>query len=314
MYNVRSRLWHSSLALVVSLLAFASAVSSIHAEALRAGVAVENITRDDPTSEVHDPLHAKSLVFDDGASQIAIICLDIGGASGTLVSNIRARLNDQLGFDESQVLINASHNHHTQGQVAGDVVERCVKAVRRASETLVPVKIGVGVGREDRIMMNRRLRLEDGRQWTIRRANPSPQDAAVTGLGPVDTEQMKRLIRIRSNLTILRRHLTRGGVADIAAEIQGIRIGEFVLVTFPGELFTEVALRIKRQSPCEHTFVAAYSNGHLGYAPTADAYDSHAYEDCLTPFAPQWQEIYEQKALEIIRRLTTNPKQPPEGR
>ena len=522
MCNVRSRLWHSSLALVVSMLAFASAVSSIHAEALRAGVAVEDITRDDPTSEVHDPLRAKSLVFDDGASRIAIVCLDIGGASSTLVSNIRARLNDQLGFDESQVLINASHNHHTQGQVAGDIVERCVKAVRRASETLVPVKIGVGVGCEDRIMMNRRLRLEDGRQWTIRRANPSPQDAEVTGLGPVDTEigilrvdklsgrplavlynfaghayggvpngavtadfpgfasavieqalghgavalflqgaagditpirykdvdapppteqlgtmlglstlkafgriptqeaatvhavskvielprrqdverriqsleaeqeeilqfftgvgcgthgagtflnfktflplymkqltdpdhpsyasylyrheaaterhdlehldqqnkqrvdkylasiqQMERLIRIRSNLKILGRHLTRGGGPEIAAEVQGIRIGEFVLVTFPGELFAEVALRMKHQSPCKHTFVAAYSNGHLGYAPTADAYDAQAYEDCLTPFAPQWQEIYEQKALEIIRRLTTNHGKPSIGR
>jgi hypothetical protein len=124
-------------------------------------------------------------------------------------------------------------------------------------------------------------------------------------------QQMERLIRIRSNLKILGRHLTRGGGPEIAAEVQGIRIGEFVLVTFPGELFAEVALRMKRQSPCKHTFVAAYSNGHLGYAPTADAYDSHAYEDCLTPFAPQWQEIYEQKALEIIRRLPTNHGKPP---
>jgi hypothetical protein len=126
--------------------------------------------------------------------------------------------------------------------------------------------------------------------------------------------QMERLIRIRSNLNILERHLTQAGSGDIVAEVQGIRIGEFVLVTFPGELFAEVALRIKRQSPCKYTFVAGYSNGHLGYAPTADTYDAHAYEDCLTRFAPQWQEIYERKALEIIQRLTADSGQPSMGR
>jgi hypothetical protein len=115
--------------------------------------------------------------------------------------------------------------------------------------------------------------------------------------------QMERLIRIRSNLQALKRHRERGLTEPIAVEIQGIRIGDFFLVTFPGEPFAEIALRIKERSPFEHTFVAGYSNGHLGYAPTADVYENEAYEDSLTPFAPQWQEIYEAKALEILRRL-----------
>ena len=61
-------------------------------------------------------------------------------------------------------------------------------AVRRAAEALVPVRLGVGVGQEDRIAMNRRLDLRDGRSCTIRRANPSPPDASVVGLGPLDSE------------------------------------------------------------------------------------------------------------------------------
>jgi hypothetical protein len=115
--------------------------------------------------------------------------------------------------------------------------------------------------------------------------------------------QMERLIRIRSNLQILKRHLVPGAKPNITAEIQGLKIGDFAVVTFPGELFTEVALRIKRQSPLEHTFVAGCTNGHLGYAPTVDAYNGTAYEDCLSTFAPEWQAIYEDKSLEIIRRL-----------
>jgi hypothetical protein len=116
-------------------------------------------------------------------------------------------------------------------------------------------------------------------------------------------DNMERLIRIRSNLHVLKGRLGERAAEPIAVEIQGVRIGDFFLVTFPGEPFAEVGLRIKERSPFAHTFVAGYSNGHLGYAPTADAYDKEAYEDTLTPFAPEWQEIYETRALDIIRRL-----------
>lgn len=518
MRRIRLALCQVSVVLGVGVLLLTTVVSDVCAATLRAGVVVESIMVDEPTAPVHDPIKVKTLVLDDGSTRAVIVCLDVGGASTTLVSMIRARLQEKLAIAESNVLVGASHNHHTQGQVVGDVPERTRKAVARALETMVPVRIGVGVGRESRIMMNRRLRLKDGQHWTIRRANPSPRDTEVVELGPVDTEigilrldrtdgrplavlynfgghayggvpggsvtadfpgfasavleealghgavalflqgaagditpirykdvdtpppteqlgtmlglsalkavnqietenevtlnviseivelprrndveariqkleaeqeevlrfftgigcgthgagtflnfktflplylkhvvdpdhpsyssylyrheesnedsglvhldeenkkrvdkylecvhQMERLIRIRSNLNMLQRHLRRGAKGPIAAEIQGIRIGDFVLVTFPGELFAEVGLRIKQQSPLEHTFVAGYTNGHLGYAPTADAYESTAYEDCLTPFAPEWQEIYERKALEIIRRLASTGEEP----
>ena len=85
------------------------------------------------------------------------------------------------------------------------------------------------------------------------------------------------------------------------ADIQAMRIGDFVFVTFPGEIFVEVGLRIKKQSPFPKTFIAGYSNGEIsGYAPTADSYDKQAYEDSCTYLAPEWQEMYERKALELI--------------
>ena len=121
-------------------------------------------------------------------------------------------------------------------------------------------------------------------------------------------DKMDRLITIRTNLRLLRRHLDRRESGPISAEIQAIRIGDFVLVTFPGELFVEIGLRIKKQSPFPKTFVAAYTNGGIGYAPTADAYDKQAYEDSCTRLAPQWQEIYERKALDLIRRLGESGK------
>jgi hypothetical protein len=115
--------------------------------------------------------------------------------------------------------------------------------------------------------------------------------------------QMERLIRLRSNLSNLKRQRQRAGSGPIAAEVQGIRVGDFALITFPGEPFAEVGLRIKERAPLEFTFLAGYSNGQLGYAPTADAYNGKAYEDVLTPFAPAWQAIYEAKALDVLRQL-----------
>ena len=117
-------------------------------------------------------------------------------------------------------------------------------------------------------------------------------------------ENMDKLITVRTNLTYLKEHLEKKETGPIAAEIQALKIGDFVLVTFPGELFAEVGLRIKKQSPFPKTFVAGYSNGWLGYAPAAADYvPGAAYEDALTPFAPQWQEIFERKVLEMIGRL-----------
>ena len=113
------------------------------------------------------------------------------------------------------------------------------------------------------------------------------------------------MITVRTNLAILQDHLDKLGTGPIPAEVQAIRIGDFVLVTFPGEPFAEIGLRIKKTVAFPKTFVAGYSNGELAgdYAPTADYYDKQAYEDSYTQLAPQWEEIYEHKALEMIGRL-----------
>ncbi len=509
MPRVKSLVLNSGSTLAVLLVAILIRADAT-AASLQAGVGVENITSDSPTQPIHDPLFAKTLVVDDGNTCAVLVCLDLIGASEALTAAVRRQLREELAIAESSVTLNASHNHHTGGQVADDVVPRIVRAVHRAVENKVPVKIGAGAGREQRITINRRLRMKDGKHWTIRRATPSPKDETVAGLGPVDweigilrldrldgkplavvynfashayggvpggevtadlpgfasrvieeawpgavamfvqgaagdvtpirykdfdapppTEQlgtwlglstlhaaqglalaeegsvrveseviqlprrtdvqaridsllaqqeeilqfftglgcgthgagtplnfksflplymkhvvdpehpayasylyaeeeatdqrglreldaqnqkridnylecidrMEKLILIRTNLQIFQQHLKDPDTSPLPAEVQAIKIGPLVLVTFAGEPFAEVGLRIKERSPFPNTFVAGYSNGSVGYAPTADAYDKEAYEDALTKLAPQWQEIFENKALELLERL-----------
>lgn len=117
---------------------------------------------------------------------------------------------------------------------------------------------------------------------------------------------MERLAVIQEDLATLAKHEAlnaESGAATIAAEVQGIRIGEAALITSPAELLVEIGLNLKRVSPFPHTLVAACSNGYLHYGPPAEAYDRGGYEvtECL--LAPEWQQIYETAVTGILRRL-----------
>ena len=63
-----------------------------------------------------------------------------------------------------------------------------------------------------------------------------------------------------------------------AFEIQAMRIGEAALVAYPGEMFVDYQLEMDRASPFEKTFTLAYSNGCIGYVPTAGAFPEGGYE------------------------------------
>lgn len=119
---------------------------------------------------------------------------------------------------------------------------------------------------------------------------------------------MEELTRIQTNLALLRKHQTElvdSGKRTVDVELVGLRIGEFVLLTFPGELTSAIGLNIKKASPHEYSFVAGYTNGYIYYAPTAQQLRNAggAQEDCDSILAPQWQKIFEDKAAEMLRRL-----------
>jgi len=68
------------------------------------------------------------------------------------------------------------------------------------------------------------------------------------------------------------------GPSHVRVPVQAIRINDVGFVGVAGELFVEIQLAIKKGSPFQPTFVAAYSNGCVGYLPVADAYPDGGYE------------------------------------
>jgi hypothetical protein len=479
---------------------------------LRAGTGKNDITTDAPGVVVHDRLYAKALVLDDGAVQVVIISMDavaIGGIcdiNDEFLPKLRGRIEKELKIPSANVLVNATHTH-PPGVLLCDgaqQLDRTFDAVRQALESLTPVKVGVGRGHEDRIIINRTLRLKNGKQWTIRLSNPSPPDDEVEGLGPIDPEigivridqvngdplavvyvyachplvgvpgghvtgnypgfaskviednlghgamalfiqgaagditevaykdvnhprdsepigtilglstldafrkietgnarlsvisetvtfprrtdipdrieslkreeadllqslrftslnlksfvplyikyglspqypadypyrylhaqatgstdlaamdaenrrnmakylsniqAMEKLTQIQDSIETLKRHKAindESGETTIQAEIQGIKIGDCVLIAAPVEVLAEVALNVKKASPCPNTFVAGFSNGYMHYGPPAADYGKGGYETTECLLGPGWQEIYESKANDIIRRL-----------
>ncbi|MDE2681065.1 MAG: hypothetical protein OSB29_06840 [Verrucomicrobiota bacterium] len=478
-----------------------------HAAALLGGAAKVDIT--DERGPVNDRLYVRALVLKSGDTTAVLVTIDavaiggIGRIKDDFLPNVRAKLQKELGIAPGNTLFNASHCH---GLVHPEVEARTIAAVKTAIKNLVPVKAGAGMGRETRIMENRRLVLKSGKVVDVRHAYSLPPDELVAAVGPVDTEigvlrldrldgkplaivynfachpiqnvpsggntaditgfssktieenlgkdcialfvqgcggdinpinykavnhlrnaeplglmlglstlravrkiksqpgqpmvvhseklklpradhakriaameaerktlsdslngtflnlntflplaakynlspdfpslnsyrylherkmgragldkldatnranlrayvrnihTMEQITRLNTNLRLLKRHHATGhavGNKTIDVEVAGLRVGEFVLVTFPGELTVQIGLNIKKISPHDLTFVAGYTNGYIYYAPTAkqlrNAGGAQEDSDCLLD--PAWQKLYETRAAALIQRL-----------
>ena len=118
---------------------------------------------------------------------------------------------------------------------------------------------------------------------------------------------MEHLTRIQTNINLLKRHQARFETEGdtVAVEVVGLRIGNFVLVTFPGELSVEIGLGIKQRSPHRHTFVAGVTNGYIYYTPTEEQLKNRGYaqEDSDSMVAPGWQVLFEQTVDGILQHL-----------
>lgn len=494
--------------LLILLLSQGLPASTASGAGLLAGAAKVDIT-DTDAGPVNDPLYVKALVLKHDQTTVVIATVDavaiaeIGSIRNDYLANVRAQVQKELAIEPKHVIINASHCH---GRVCADVAQRTVQAITAAAQNLVPVRIGAGVGHEDRVQENRRLKLKSGKEADVRHAYSLPPDDEVVGAGPIDPEigilrldredgrtlavvyqfachpiqgvpsggntadmtgfaskviedsfgdgtlalflqgcggdvnpigykavtqprdaeplgnllglstmkaakgiacrddarlriinetlalpradnadriaaleaerlrlveslrgtslnlktflplavqynladafpsyyshrylhdrklgrdamekldaenrrnmdqyvrniyVMEELTRLQTNLALLKKHQARNvaaGSRTIDVEAVGLRIGDFVLVTSPGELTVQIGLNIKQTSPHKPTFVSGYTNGYIYYAPTKEQLlnvgGAQEDSDCL--LAPDWQSLFEQRVADILKRL-----------
>ena len=89
----------------------------------------------------------------------------------------------------------------------------------------------------------------------------------------------------------------------ISTCVQAIRVGNVAFVAVPCELFYELGLDIKRQSPFSHTVVVELANDNIGYVPRREDYGNGGYEVVNSRLAPGGGERIVEAALGLLKRL-----------
>ena len=151
--------------IVLGLLCALAAQSAAGAEQFQAGAATSNITPDIgseviggfvpfPSQHVHDELHARCLVLDDGKTRLALVVCDLLGIDRVVSEEARRQIAEQHGIPRERVLISATHTHSASsalgadsrklGQQADDyqrfVARRIADGVARAINNLRPAQ------------------------------------------------------------------------------------------------------------------------------------------------------------------------------
>jgi neutral ceramidase len=84
-----------------------------------------------------------------------------------------------------------------------------------------------------------------------------------------------------------------GSGADLVRiPVRFLRINDTALWGSPVELFCEIAIRVRNESPFRHTFFFGYTNGWLGYLPTAAAFREGGYEPRTSPFTEKVEKDF----------------------
>ena len=83
--------------------------------------------------------------------------------------------------------------------------------------------------------------------------------------------------------------------------IRFVRINDTAIWSAPVEMFCEIAMNVREQSPFAHTMYFGYTNGWLGYLPTARGFEEGGYEPRTSPFSPQVEADVSQAVIAFLQ-------------
>ena len=203
----------------LSIVLFTTLSLNADENGFRAGAATSNITPhlgialdgtisiNGPAVEVHDELHARSIVFDDGEERLAIIVCDNTMIDRPILDQAKQLVEERCGLPSSRVLISATHSHAAPRVVPGlhsnplnhdyetFLVRRIADAVQQAIANLAPAQVGWTQFDKPEFVHNRRWFLKEGSNMGNPFGKSGDQvkmnargDGLVKPAGPVDPE------------------------------------------------------------------------------------------------------------------------------
>lgn len=166
--------------------------------------------RDRGSESIHDELHAKSLVLDDGSTSVALISTDLIGIDREFAECVRGLVEERVGIPPDRIWMCGSHTHFgpavsTRRKEGDDadaydrsyaevLAAKLSTAVKIAHDRLRPARLGAGAARAEGISYNRRLIRRDGK---VEMSLTLPPPYEGLKFGPVDPEV--GLLRIESD-------------------------------------------------------------------------------------------------------------------
>ena len=189
------------------------------APGLRAGAATSNITPElglrivggfapYPAEHVHDELHARCLVLDDGRTKLALVVCDLLGLHRSLSIEARRLIQEGTGIPPENVMISATHTHSAASALGSNrygndqplddyqrfVARRIADGVRRAVNLLRPAHVAFGTVDVPEHLNNRRWLMREGKtplnpfgKMDRVKMNPTPGSAdMLEPAGPID--------------------------------------------------------------------------------------------------------------------------------
>ncbi len=148
--------------------------------------------RKNPNTGVHDELFATALCFSHIQTKVLIITTDVIGFSHALADEINRDISSATGIAAEHILLTSVHNHGGPSirtysddipveneRYLQSLREKLVKVSLEATETLQPVKMGLGTGYCS-MNINRRAKFADGGIWLGRNQDgPCDHEVAI---------------------------------------------------------------------------------------------------------------------------------------
>lgn len=154
---------------------------------LRAGAAIKQITPElggeivggflpIPATHIHDDLHARCLVLDDGQTRLALVVCDLLGIHRAVSDEARQQIVQQTGIPPENVMISATHTHSACSALGRNrfesdppldeyqqlVADRIAAGVAEANRSLRPAELAFGTAEAAEHVFNRRWYMRPG--------------------------------------------------------------------------------------------------------------------------------------------------------
>ncbi len=131
-----------------------------------------------PATHIHDELHARCLVLDDGKTKVAIVVCDLLGVHRSLAVEAKSLIEKELGIPASHISVSATHTHYAVNALYNEirtyqsdieltdyqhfVARRIADGVKRADNLLRPAEMAFSTVDIPEHVFNRRWFLKEG--------------------------------------------------------------------------------------------------------------------------------------------------------